>query len=106
MTIIRRKKGAMKSVILPFLVLGVCIIVATAYPAYPINYNRQYMPYDHIRCKFHGHSISIIHHRYVDFISILAQNRLNRHNLPYFQNGAWERELTILIMYMIVQYYA
>ena len=49
----------MKSVILSLLVLGVCIMVATAYPTYPIN--RQYMPrlYDRIQRKFCGYNIIV-----------------------------------------------
>ena len=53
------------------------------------------MPYARILRKFCGHNVSMRsnHNNYVDFTSILAQNPLDRRNLPYFPNGAWEREL-------------
>ena len=53
----------MKCVILPLLVLGVCTIVATAFPAYPINYRQlprtnydRVQPdsnYDRVQRKYH-----------------------------------------------------
>ena len=69
----------MKCVTLPFVVLGVCIIVATAYP---LNYDRRYMPYDDNQRKF-------------CVKKVLGQdNCLNHHNyiLPKF-NSACESQL-------------